>query len=186
MDILWFLQRRLRFISDLYDTAIAPFQETMRKIEAGEEPFIDGRDPEYASEPAFLNEYLEAHDSVEVLGQWCLCMVHASLKAFLEEYVAEMARDYRSSLHDLSTRLGAKKGKSGFERYRLLFLEDLYIDWAKGPVKLAELEQINLTRDDLIHNVDVTTNAVYKNDKHAERHPEGLFTDEMWANMGMP
>jgi DNA-binding XRE family transcriptional regulator len=60
------------------------------------------------------------------------------------------------------------------------------IDWSTGPVKLDELEQINLTRDDLIHNIDVTTQAVYKNERHAERYPEGLFTDEMWRQMAMP
>lgn len=51
----------------------------MQKIEAGEPPFVDTRDPEYADEPAFLAEWQETEESVAVLGQWCLCMVQGSL-----------------------------------------------------------------------------------------------------------
>src|ERR1700736_6332935 len=105
MDFLWFLRRRLGFVSDLYDTATAPFAETMRKIEAGEEPYLDLRNPEDVSEPAFLDEGLAASDSVDVIGYWCLCTVHASFKAYLEEYVADMSRSYCSSPDDLRTML---------------------------------------------------------------------------------
>ncbi len=52
-------------------------------------------------------------------------MVYASLKAYLEEYVAEMARHFRKAFSDLPERLASKKAKSWFERYRLLFLDDM-------------------------------------------------------------
>jgi len=60
----------------------------------------------------------------------------------------------------------------------------LGIDWNKGPVPLSNLEQLNLTRDDLIHNVDVLSIAVERNEKHAKRYPVGLFTDDLWASIG--
>jgi hypothetical protein len=187
MDILWFLRRRLSFVANLYDTATAPFETTKGKIEAGEPPFVDQRDLERfdVSEPPFLEEFLEANESAEVIGHWCLCMVQASLKAFLEEYVENMERDYGRALGDLRAKLSAKKAKSWFERYRLLFGEELDIDWHKGPVPMTDLEQINLTRDDLIHNVDMATTYVYQTEKHAEHYPKSLFTDEVWMKMGL-
>ena len=79
-------------------------------------------DPDDVSgDPPFLEELQEASESIEVLGHWCLCMVYASLKAYLEEYVAEMARHFRKAFSDLPERLASKKAKSWFERYRLLF-----------------------------------------------------------------
>ena len=74
--------------------------------------------------------------------------------------------------------LAKKQGKSWFRRYQLLFLEDLGIDWTKGPVSLSELEQLNLTRDDVIDNVDVLTMSVERTKKHAERFPVGADLSE--------
>ena len=184
MDLLWFLERRLRFINELYDGATAPFRETIRQIQAGEPPYVDQRDPENADEPAFMEEYEQASESIEVIGHWSLCMVYASCKAYLEEYLGEMSRDYRG-LGELEQVLSNKKAKSWFERYRLLFLEDLGIDWEKGPVKLADLEHMNLARDDLTHNVDVTSMYVYQTERHAERYPKGRYVDELWTRLGL-
>ena len=73
MDLLYFLKTRLRFIEQLYDGAAAPCVETKRQIEAGEQPYVDNRDPEYYDgEPAFLTEWQQADDSVIVIGHWCI------------------------------------------------------------------------------------------------------------------
>lgn len=74
MDLLHFLKIRLRFIEQLYDGAASPFVEIKRQIDAGEPPYVDNRDPEYCDgEPAFLSEWEQASDSVNVIGYWCLC-----------------------------------------------------------------------------------------------------------------
>ena len=159
----------------------------MQKIENGNEPYVDERNPEYedVTEPAFLEEWQDANEAVEIVGQWCLTMIHGSLKAFLEEYVDEMAREYRNAFTDAKQRLANTKGKGWFDRYRLFFLAEFNIDWKHCPVKIADLEQINLTRDDLIHNISVTTTVVYQTKKHAERFPKSLFTDDVWAGLGL-
>jgi|SRR5882724_1936112 len=189
MDILWFLKQRLEFIDRLYNDSTASFREKMCKIEAGEPPYEDQRHPEYddVSEPAFLEEWQDANEAVEVVGYWCLNMVQASLKAFLEEYVNDMASYYRP-LSAAKAELAKTKAAGWFERYRLLFLNYFRIDWERGPVNIKDLEQINLTRDDLTHNVSVTTHAVYQTEKHAKRFPKGLFTDaanadEVWMKL---
>lgn len=186
MDILWFLRRRLLSAITIYDEASAPFIEKMRKIEANEEPFADNRDPFYqdVTEPAFLEEFLAANEAVEVLGHWCLLMIHASLQAYLREYVALASRLHRDS-PDISKMLNGTGGRNWFEKYRLLFNGAFRIDWEKGPTKLTDIEQINLTRDDLIHNVDVATNLVYRTKAHSDRFPASLFTDEIWEQLGI-
>jgi len=183
MDLLYFLKERLRFIEQLYDGAISPFEETKRKIEEHEPPYVGNRDPEYVSEPAFLSEWQQANDSIMVIGHWALCMVQASLKAYLQGCIGPTGSIWWRPKILLSL-LAKKQGKSWFGRYRLLFLEDLEIDWNKGPVPLSNLEQLNLTRDDLIHNVDVLSIAVERNEKHAKLYPVGLFTDDLWAGIG--
>ncbi len=186
MDLLWFVRRRLDFIDRLYDQTTATFQETIRKINAGEPPFEYVGDPDnFGGDPPYLEEHQQAAESVEVIGHWCLCMVYASLRAYLEEYLAEMARDYRQTFGDLPVRLAAKKAKSWFERYRLLFLDDMGIDWQKGPAKLEDLEHLNLARDDITHNVDVMSIYAYQTERHAAQYPKGPFVDELWTRLNL-
>jgi hypothetical protein len=66
MDVRYFLGERLDFTEQLYVNSAAPFIERKRKIEAEEEPFV----PPYSEdpEPAFLSEWLEAEESLQVRG----------------------------------------------------------------------------------------------------------------------
>jgi hypothetical protein len=119
-----------------------------------------------------------------VIGHWCLCMVQAALKAYLKEFTsARGAIWWKPKV--LLDRLINKKAGNWFGRYRLLFLDDLGIDWNNAPVPVSELEQVNLTRDDLIHNMDIFTVHVERLDQHIDRFPTGLFTDELWSAAGM-
>lgn len=184
MDLLYFLETRLTFIEHLYDSATALFEETKRKIENGEQPYIDTRDPEYADEPAFLSEWQEADNSAAVIGQWCLCMVQASLQAYLRESISPSGSTWWNS-ETLGRVLSERKGGSWFGRYALLFREELGIDFNAAPVALSDLEQLNLTRNDLIHNVSLLTETVERTEEHAERFPIALFTDDLWTAMGV-
>jgi hypothetical protein len=183
MDLLYFLKERLDFILKLYDSAVSPFEGTIRKIREGEPPYVDTRDPEYADGPAFLEEYQEADDSVMVIGHWCLCMVQASLQAYLRECIGPLGSLWWNP-EALQAELSRKQGKTWFGRYRLLFL-DLGIDWEEGPVLLSDLEQLNLTRDDLTHNIDMMSFNVERVQNHAKRFPRGLFTDELWQEFSV-
>lgn len=40
MDVLYFLKERTRLIRHYYEQAAQPFSETIRRIEAEEEPFV--------------------------------------------------------------------------------------------------------------------------------------------------
>ena len=132
MDLLYFLTRRLEFIQSLYESAVAPFEETQRKINAAEEPYVPSFDPDdWDDDPPFLEEWQEADESIMVIGHWCLCMVQSALNIYLRDSISPIGWHWCDA-SVLSGLLGSKKGKSKFERYRRLFLEDLDIDWAKG------------------------------------------------------
>ena len=73
MDVRYFLDQRLAFIEQLYVNSAVSFIERKRKIEAEEKPFV----PPYSEdpEPAFLSEWLEADESLQVLGGSCVSML---------------------------------------------------------------------------------------------------------------
>lgn len=72
MDLAYFLNQRLAFVEYFYATTTANFEEIKRKIEAGEPPYLDERNVEYADEPAFLREWEDASTAVTVIGAACL------------------------------------------------------------------------------------------------------------------
>lgn len=84
MDVRFFLNRRIGFIRQLYTTASAPYLERQRKIEAEEEPFV----PPYSEdgEPPFLEEWLEADESLHVVAYSCVSMLAAALHLYFETW----------------------------------------------------------------------------------------------------
>ena len=183
MDLLYFLNRRLAFVQKLYDSTVGPFEERKRQIEVGEAQYVYAGDPDdYDGDPPFLEEWQEADDSVMVIGHWCLCMVQASLQTYLQESISPYG-SYWWKPAALMALVGRKKADSKFQRYRVLYRDHLGVDWERGPVSIADLEQLNLTRNNLIHPIDNTSFSVKRDEKHAERFPTGLFTDDLWKNL---
>ncbi len=88
MDVLYFLKERTRLIRDYYEHAARPFNEIIRKIEAAEEPYI----PPYSEdpEPAFLSEWIEADELLEVTGRCCISMLSASLQLYFKTWEHEL------------------------------------------------------------------------------------------------
>ncbi len=185
MDLLHYLDRRLTFVQKLYDSIVGPFEERKRQIEAGEPPYDYSFNPEdYDGEPPFLKEWQEADDSVMVLGHWCLSMVQASLQVYLKDSISPYGSYWwqPAALIALFSKL-RRKHDSKFQRYRVLFRDHLGIDWENGPVAITDLEQLNLTRNDLTHAIDIMSFNVKRDENHAERFPNGLFTDDLWKGL---
>ncbi|MBK9784519.1 MAG: hypothetical protein IPP59_10205 [Betaproteobacteria bacterium] len=84
MDVQYFLNRRVNFIRQFYEMAAAPFIERKRQIEAEEEPFV----PPYSEdpEPAFLEEWLEAEESLQVIGRTCISMLAAVFHLYFKTW----------------------------------------------------------------------------------------------------
>ncbi|HDR8943151.1 TPA: hypothetical protein QDB15_000079 [Burkholderia vietnamiensis] len=159
MDVAWFLNQRLDFIRQLYARSSSPFVDRRTKIENEEEPFV----PPYSEdpEPAFMVEWQEANDSIDVLGHACLCMLASALQAYLQTRV-------RLHCKELSPEDRKRVFKKGWVRgYDLIFTEAFKIPFADGPVPIDVLEDIVLTRNSIQHDLEITTNRP----KHADRKP---------------
>lgn len=161
------LQDKLNFIYRFYETAAQPFTEMMRKIEQNEEPYAAHGEPQ-SDEPPFLMEWLDAEESLNILGQSCLCLAQASLKDFL---IAFMERSGKPP--------GRTKGESWFEAFQRYFLEQYGIDWSKTGVDLGLLEQINLARNDIQHEGRPYDLARLQDERHAKRFPNSIFASEL-------
>ena len=180
MDILWGAKDKLRFIERFYLSASAPFVETKRKIDTGEAPFEPPPfDPDYDdTDPPFLSEWSDAEDSVNLIGQAALCLVQSTLKQYLDGFI-------RLCQHEPP----AGKG-NWFKRYKTFFLESLGVDWDHSPVPLAEIEEVNLVRDDAQHSGMAHGMTRYLSENYQSRFPEGLFAypfdKEVDRNHGNP
>jgi hypothetical protein len=173
MDILYFLKERTRFIRSFYENASRPFRETMRKIEAHEEPFK----PLYASEdsePPFLQEWLEADEALEVLGRNCVSMLSESLKLYLTTWEAQFWRD-----RPCAKCLGKIFRESGFlHGYRTCFGEVFKINWDECPADFSILEQITLARNADQHPENIATVRVSHNEQVRRKHARLFFIRE--------
>jgi len=182
MNVLYFLQERTRFARAFYDEAVFPFTERKRKIETGEEPW----EPPYSEdpEPAFLTEWMEADESIDVLGQMCISMLSSSLRLYLVESVNErLGRYNRESLRKAG--IGRpEENKAAFKKgwingYRVYFRDHLGIDCDTAAVNLSLLEEIVLARNRAQHPDSITTLKIEQSTRDAKKYPKSFFADEM-------
>ena len=183
MEVLFFLQRRTKFIRAFYEEASFPFTERKRKIKAGEYPF----EPPYSEcyDPPFFKEWEEADEALDVLGQMCISMLSSSLQLYFKESVSELHRRYSSESL-------AKAGIGRPEDYKATFKnegwingcrvysrEQLAIDWTKSPSNLNLLEEIVLTRNRAQHPECITTIQIRQSDRDTSKYPLSFFADEI-------
>lgn len=143
MDIEFFLQQRTNFIRCFYDDAVSPFLEKIQKIEDGEPPF----EPPYSEdgEPPFMEEWIEAHEALQLVGRTCVSMLSDSLKLY-----------FGSWERDLGCRC-QEKHKSKFKNrgfvfgYQDCFQQKTGLNWEIGPFDLTVIEQVVLARNDSQH-----------------------------------
>lgn len=182
VDYLYFLRARTRFIRHFYTEAAAPFVEVRRKIEASEEPF-DRASGEEDSEPPFLNEWMEAGEALDVLGQASISMLSTSLHLYIRQWITELIE--RAGVKQL-TDLGIGEPeddaykpqfKSGWISGYRAYCARLGVDWNAGPSDLTLLEQIVLARNTVQHSDDIT--SVRARQSKGAKYPSGFFADAL-------
>ena len=152
MDVRYFLGERLAFIKQLYPQSAAPFIETKRKIEAEEEPFI----PPYSEdpEPPFLAEWIEAEESLQVLGHVSISMLSASLNLYLKAWERKLGRPVDSSFKS-----DFKKG--WLNGYMAYFKNHFSVNFENCPCDLVLLEELILVRNRVQHPETITMQRSY-------------------------
>lgn len=149
MDVGFFLKQRTAFIRQFYDNASFSFVERKRKIEAGEDPFI----PPYSEseEPPFLEEWIEADDSLHVLGYTCISMLSAALHLYLRTWETIQ---FRIPVDD--SLMPEFKKKGWINGYKMYFSKNFDIHFEQAPVNMALLEEIVLARNRVQHPEYIT------------------------------
>ena len=169
MDVRYFLSRRLDFIRQFYEMSSAPFIERKRLIEAEEEPFV----PPYSEdpEPAYLEEWLEAEESLQVLGRTCISMLATVFHLYFKTWERQIGVPVDASL----------KGdfKNGwFNGYKAYFARHFRIRFEDGPFRLGVLEEIVLVRNRAQHPESITMDSTHFSESDLEKLPHPFFIDE--------
>lgn len=182
MDVLLFLQIRTKFIRDFYGEASFPFTERKRKIEASEDPF----QPPYSEggDPPFLENWQEAEEAIDVLGQMCISLLSSSLQLYLKESINELRGSYGS---ESLAKVGIGKpedNKAAFKEgwingYRMFFRDKLRIDWVGAPSNLSLLEDIVLTRNKAQHPETIKTLGIQHSHHDRAKYRRSFFADEL-------
>lgn len=143
MDVGFFLEQRLTFIERHYAMAVLPFVERKRQIEAEEPPFV----PPYSEdgEPPFLKEWLEADDSIKVLGSACVSMLAASLHVYLQTWAVLLGNPVPDAVKVTSKKLG------WFGGYRQFFEDRFGAKFQDSGANLDLLEEVVLVRNRTQH-----------------------------------
>lgn len=169
MDIIFFLRERTKFIWYFYETASNPFAKTMTDIEEQREPYI----PPYSedSEPAFMSEWSAAREGLDACGHQALSMLAATLKLFLQMWVARLDRDH-------GMRFKVKKKKGLLDAY-VEILKEVGLNIESCPADINIIEQITLVRNRVQHPESITTNRISHSQSDLEKHPNPFFSDGM-------
>lgn len=181
MDVLYFFQRRTKFIRDFYDNTAPTFEEIKRKVEKYESPYE--LPPDYDdTEPPYLEEWQEADGAVEFLGQSCLSYLAASLKLFLDESRGETER----SFGDVPgfPKFDAKLAKSeGAIAANHAWFETLGIDLNDSGVAPALLEEVLLTRNRVQHPESIGFSWLKQSASDYKKFPQPFFASEAEIEM---
>ncbi len=169
MDVGYFLRDRVAFIRQFFGAASLPFVERKRKIEAGEDPFV----PSYSEdgEPPFLDEWIEADESLQVLGYSCISMLAATLHLYLRTWETVLGAPVGDSFKP-----EFKKG--WLNGYKAYFAVRFGVDFVKAPADLAVLEEIVLARNRIQHSDDVVTPRASYLPTDLEKLPRAFFVSE--------
>lgn len=174
MDVRYFLKQRVEFIRQFYVTSSAAYIERKRLIEAEGEPFV----PQYSEdpEPAFLDEWLEAEESLQVLGRTCISMLAAIFHLYFKTWE-----------HQIGIPVGATL-KADFKNgwlngYKAYFARHFRVRFEDSPASLAILEEIVLVRNRNQHPESITMDSSHYSDSDLEKLPHPFFIDENDASL---
>lgn len=164
MDLLPALNRQLNFIRSFYLTAASPFEILLRKYT----PRYEACDDEPPDESG---EWEEARKGLEVLGQFGLTLVQKAILDYLRFFVID-----KIGPDDVRIQKG-----SAFLMYEKLLLNRTTFRWEDSPVSRNRIEQINLCRNDFIHDSEseIDSSQPRQSADHFQKHPSSPFNDPL-------
>lgn len=168
MDVRFFLGQRLTFVAQLYTNSTKSFLENKRLIEAEEEPYV----PVYSEDggPPFIAEWIEAEESLQVLGHACLSMLSASFHLY-----------FKGLEHQLHVPAGKKYGaefkRGWFNGYRAYFRDEFAIKFEDSNCNLCLLEEVVLVRNRVQHPEWITSQRAHYSTDDLEKLKSPFFIE---------
>jgi hypothetical protein len=175
MDHLYFLKRRTDFIRKYFDRIAPLFEETKRQIEAEKPPYVQPYSE--SGEPAFLNQWGEANDMLEMLGRSCISMLSGALQVYF------IGWDRALGLNSSKIAKSTFSNRGWLAGYMEALATGAGIVWVKCPTDQALLEQIVLARNLDQHPETITTTHVSHNTRDLKKHPQPFFLDQLEAGL---
>lgn len=179
MDVAYFLKRRTAFLRSFYDDAIQPFHERQRRIDAEEPPYDN---PPYSEEdePTYLEDWMDAAASIDLLGVTCVSILSDSLKIYFEDLRREIGFSFVEEKNVF---------REGFvAAYRGVLGAIFTTDWTDCSVRFDVIEQVVLARNRAQHADDLGSFMLAHDPKTLRRHTKPFFADqaeiEDWLGRG--
>lgn len=160
VDVLAGLKDRLAFVRTFYFTAAPGFEAIQRKCI----PRSDQTD----DDPIAFEEFQESTKGLDVLGHCSLSLVSKALEDYLREFILRKA----GTLSEL-------RGKGWFLKYESFLLTKTTFCWRECPVKRDQIEQINLCRNDFMHDPFIDRSKPKQSEDHHKKHPRSRFSDPL-------
>lgn len=169
MTAACFLKRRTAFIRQFYDTSSTTYVERITMIEKGVDPWLPAHNED--GEPPYLEEWIEADESIQVLAQSCISMLAATLQLYFKSWVEMSGIEPDESLKPIFR----KNWLLGYKEY---FRSQMRIDFDSGKINLHLLQELVLARNRIAHQESIyDQNAIYsKSDLKKLPHP--FFMEE--------
>jgi hypothetical protein len=174
MNVVFFFKHRTDFIRKFYDEAVRPFLRTQKLIEAEEEPYV----PPYSEdgEPPFLEEWIEADTSIQIVGRTAISLLSESLKVYFIQWDELLGTQCSKYFKD-----EFKKGY--WSGYRRCFSAAYAIDWTKCPAEAEIIEQVALARNLSQHAGRISQLSIRHPRDLRERFPNPIFVPEYEKNL---
>jgi hypothetical protein len=170
MDVLWFLKRRTAFIRHFYERASRPFVETKQRIEAQEPPFDDAPFDD-SGEPPFLEEWQDADEAVEFLGQACVSFLATSVKLYLRESEGEFRRRWGRLFEFPSVTVGEPGVITAYEEW----FREFGIDFRDSQLDVNLIHEIVTTRNLAQHPKSIGFMHLSQRNIDFRRFPKPFF-----------
>lgn len=180
MDVHAFLQSRLAFLEQLYQTTSTPYIDRKRLIEAGQPPYEPTNYE--GEEPPFLAEWLEADQSLRVLGQMFISVLASSLQLYLKESLVNLRRRVRhqkmQGLRSIDEYLKMFKKEGWLTGYQKYFMVQFGINFYDSGCDLNILEGLVLARNRSQHPDTITSLDVRHSEHDLKKVPNPFFANK--------
>lgn len=172
MDALWFLERRTSYIRWYHSTACRPFVIIKSQIEEALPPF-DNAPCDESGEPAFLEEWEDADEALNIVGSQCISMLSGTLKAYFKTLENRV----------IGFSLGSDGKKmaraEGFVPAYISALSEIFnTDWSSLQNEIALIEQIVLARNNIQHSGDIRSLSVDHDARTIRKFPRLFFSSK--------